>query len=91
MIRLGSTELISLADARTRFSSGSIAWVTAFVPKKLVSKVRRTDSSLAVSGDPSPMLVMPALLTKMSSRPSRASMSAAAAAIVSGFVKSICT
>jgi hypothetical protein len=43
-----------------RFNRGNIAWVTADVPKKLVSKVFRTASRLAALGDPSPELVIPA-------------------------------
>src|SRR3984885_5730176 len=61
-----------------RFNSGSLAWVTANVPKKLVSKVFRTASRLAAPADPSPELAIPALLIRISSRPSSASISAAA-------------
>jgi hypothetical protein len=68
-------ETLTRRPVADRFNSRNTAWVTAKVPKKLVSKVRLTASMLAALGAPSPALVMPTLLIKMSiaPRPSRGS------------------
>ena len=83
-----SLDTLTMRPADERRSSGSIACVTASVPKKFVSKMRRTASMLTDDGGPSRASLLPALLTSTSSRPNSAPMRSAAASSVAGRFRS---
>src|SRR5258707_597393 len=74
-----SLETLTMRAAGARRSSGSIALVTATTPNTFVSYTARNVASVVWLGRPAPSpRAIPALLTRMSSRPNSASIHSAA-------------